>query len=119
MLPAAITGFENFLRSLKHELYFAEPLYYHNALVFERYGFNYEKGRKRMETIQEGFEPGGHLLQKLDGSTPFRQPEAANSIRLRSWAIHDGILGEPFTDVTMYKHVGKQAGINTCTGCSW
>ena len=119
MLPAAITSFENFLISLKHVLYFAEPLYYHNALIFERYGFNYQKGRKLMEYIQAAFSPGGHLLQKLDGSTPFRQPEAANSIRLRSWAIHDGILGEPFTEVTMYKHVGKKAGINTCTGCSW
>jgi hypothetical protein len=119
MLSAAIAGFEKFTISLQHDLYFAEPLYYHNALIFEQYGFNYQKGKKRMEAIQAGFSPGGHLLQKLDGSTPFRAPEAANSIRLRSWAIHDGILGEPFTEVTMYKHVGTQAGINTCLGCSW
>jgi hypothetical protein len=119
MLPAAVSSFENFLTSLKHDLYFAEPLYYHNALIFERYGFNYQKGRRLMEHIQAGFSPGGHLLSTLDGSTPFRQPEAADSIRLRSWAIHDGILGEPFTEVTMYKSVGKKAGINTCTGCSW
>jgi acetoin utilization protein AcuC len=119
MLPAAIKSFENFVTSLKHELYFAEPLYYHNALIFEHYGFNYQKGKRRMEAIQAGFSPGGHLRTKLDGSTPFRQPQAAESIRLRSWAIHDGILGEPFTEVTMYKHVGKLAEINTCTGCSW
>lgn len=119
MLSAAIASFERFVASLKHDLYFAEPLYYHNALIFERYGFNYQKGRRLMESIQAGFSPGGHLLEKLDGSTPFRRPEAAGSIRLRSWAIHDGILGEPFTEVTMYKHVGKEAGINTCTGCSW
>jgi hypothetical protein len=119
MLPAAVSSFENFLTSLRHDLYFAEPLYYHNALIFERYGFNYQKGRRLMEHIQAGFSAGGHLLSTLDGSTPFRQPEAADSIRLRSWAIHDGILGEPFTEVTMYKSVGKKAGINTCTGCSW
>jgi hypothetical protein len=119
LLPAAITSFENFLTSLKHDLYFAEPMYYHNALVFERYGFNYQKGRRLLEAIQAGFSPGGQLLEKLDGSSPFRQPEAAGSIRLRSWAIHDGLLGEPFTEVTMYKHVGKKAGINTCTGCPW
>jgi hypothetical protein len=119
MLPAAVSSFEHFLVSLKHDLYFAEPLYYHNALIFERYGFNYQKGRRLMEHIQAGFSPGGHLLSTLDGSSPFRQPEAADSIRLRSWAIHDGILGEPFTEVTMYKSVGKKAGVNTCTGCSW
>ena len=72
-----------------------------------------------MERIHKGFSAGGDLLAKLDGSTPFRQPNAADSIRLRSWAIHDGILGEPFTSVTMYKRVGKNAGINTCPECVW
>jgi acetoin utilization protein AcuC len=119
MLSVAITGFENFVKSLGHDLYFVEPLYYHNALNFERYGFAYQQGRKLMDHIHAGFAPGGFLLPQLDGSTPFRQPEAANSIRLRSWAIHDGILGEPFTDVTMYKQVDKLAGLNTCPGCPW
>ena len=59
------------------------------------------------------------LLQKLDGSNPFRSAKAAHSIRLRSWAIHDGILGEPFTNVTMYKRAGKHAGINTSPDCGW
>ena len=72
-----------------------------------------------MKRIQRGFSPGGNLLPQLDGSTPFRQPEAADSIHLRSWAIHDGILGEPFTDVTMYKQIGRQAVLSTCPGCSW
>jgi hypothetical protein len=38
---------------------------------------------------------------------------------LRSWAIHDGILGQPFTNVTMYKHVGQSANIRTAAGCEW
>jgi hypothetical protein len=72
-----------------------------------------------MERIQQGFSEKGDLLKKLDNSTPFRRPEAAQSIRLRSWAIHDGILGEPFNNVTMYKYVGKSAAINTCGECPW
>ena len=71
-----------------------------------------------METIQAGFNDG-NLRARLDGSTPFRQPEAAGSIRLRSWAIHDGLLGEPYTNVTMYKKVGKLAGVSTCEDCPW
>ncbi|PWH12226.1 MAG: hypothetical protein DDG60_14385 [Anaerolineae bacterium] len=119
LLAPAIVAFERFISSLGHEIYFVEPLYYHNAVIFERYGFAYQMGRRLMERIEAGFAPGGHLLEKLDGSTPFRSPQAAHSIRLRSWAIHDGILGEPFTNVTMYKRVGKSAGITTCPSCTW
>ena len=72
-----------------------------------------------MEGIQAGFQERGELRQKLDDSNPFRSSSAANSIRLRSWAIHDGILGEPFTNVTMYKRVGKSANINTAPNCAW
>lgn len=118
MLAEAIQTFERFVKSLGHDIYFVEPLYYHNAIIFERHGFAYQEGRRFMERIQAGFSAGGDLLPRLDGS-PFRQPAAANSIRLRSWAIHDGILGEPFTNVTMYKQVGKSAGINTCPNCAW
>lgn len=119
MLSEAMQTFENFVKYLGHEIYFAEPLYYHNAVIFERHGFTYQEGRRLMDRIQAGFSAGGDLLSRLDGSTPFRQPAAAKSIRLRSWAIHDGILGEPFTSVTMYKRVGKSAGINTCPNCVW
>ncbi|MEJ5240065.1 MAG: hypothetical protein WHS87_02595 [Anaerolineales bacterium] len=118
LLGQAIQTFERFVQSLGQELYFVEPLYYHNAVIFERYGFAYQQGRKLMERIQAGFSPGGDLIPLLDGS-PFRRPEAVNSIRLRSWAIHDGILGEPFTNVTMYKYVGRSAGVNTCGDCAW
>jgi hypothetical protein len=119
MLGEAIQSFEVFVASLGHDLYFAEPLYYHNAYIFERYGFAYQRGRRLMERIQTGFQPGGDLHSRLDGSSPFRKPEAAGSIRLTSWALHDGLLGEPFTNVTMYKEVGKQAGVNTRPNCNW
>lgn len=119
LLGQAVETFERWLFSLGQRIYFAEPLYYHNAVLFERHGFTYQSGRELMERIQRGFAPGGDLLPRLDGSTPFRRPEAAHSIRLRSWAIHDGILGQPFTGVTMYKHVGRHAGISTCPDIPW
>ena len=92
MLSEAIVSFEKFVESLGHDMYFVEPLYYHNAVIFERYGLAYQMGRRRMESYHAGFSESGELLPLLDGS-PFRRPEATNSIRLRSWAIHDGILG--------------------------
>lgn len=118
LLTPAIQSFERFIQELGHDLYFVEPLYYHNAVIFERYGFAYQQGRKLMEGIQQGFVKGGEFVSKLDGST-FRRKEAESSIRLRSWAIHDGILGEPYTNVTMYKRVGKQAGVSTTGNVGW
>jgi hypothetical protein len=119
LLQSATVSFEEFITSLGHDMYFVEPLYYHNAVIFERYGYAYQVGKRRMEAIHAGFQEGGELCQKLDDSNPFRSSHAANSIRLRSWAIHDGILGEPFTNVTMYKRVGKSANISTTPGCGW
>jgi hypothetical protein len=119
LLGHAIEAFEAFVTSLGHDIYFVEPLYYHNAVIFERYGFAYQVGKRLMDSIHHGFQSGGDLMSQLDGSNPFRQPEAANAIRKRSWAIHDGILGEPFTNVTMYKRVGKTAGIDTAPDCVW
>ena len=119
LLQPATVAFEEFITSLGHDMYFVEPLYYHNAVIFERYGFAYQMGRRQMESIQAGFQERGELRQKLDNSNPFRSHKAADSIRLRSWAIHDGILGESFTNVTMYKRVGKSANISTTPGCGW
>lgn len=118
LLSPAIETFEKFVMSLGHDMYFVEPLYYHNAVIFERYGFTYQMGRRLMDRIETGFSELGEFSKLLDNST-FRQTQAAHSIRLRSWAIHDGILGEPFTNVTMYKKIGKEAGINTCPQCVW
>ena len=114
-----MNAFEEFVTSLGHDMYFVEPLYYHNAVIFERYGFSYQMGRRQMDRINSGFQPGGELSQKLDDSNPFRSSKAINSIRLRSWAIHDGIMGEPFTNVTMYKRVGISANVSTTSGCKW
>ena len=119
LLTPAIRSFEGFVEELGHDMYFVEPLYYHNAVIFERYGFAYQQGRKLMQQIHNGFSEGGEFMSKLDGSSAFRLPEAKDSIRLRSWAIHDGIMGEPFTNVTMYKRVGKEAGVSTTGNVGW
>ena len=119
LLQPATAAFEEFITGLGHDIYFIEPLYYHNAVIFERYGFAYQVGKRKMEGINSGFQERGELSLKLEDSNPFRSSQAANSIRLRSWAIHDGILGEPFTNVTMYKRVGKSADITTTPGCEW
>ena len=119
MLSKAVLTFENFVSSLGHDIYFIEPLFYHNAVIFEHYGFAYQKGNKLMERIQTGFSSSGDLISRLDSSSPFRKPEYSTSIRLRSWSIHDGILGEPFSEVTMYKYVGKKMSVNTCFDCNW
>ena len=124
LLGESLACFEEFVKGLGHDMFFAEPLHYHNAVVFERHGLAYQQGHSLMERIHAGFRPEGDLLSRLDGSTPFRQPGAENSLRLRSWAIYDGILGEPFRNVTMYRMVGKHAGLNACTeqscpGMTW
>jgi hypothetical protein len=119
LMRHAANTFEDFAKFLGHDRYFTEPLYYHNAVLLERAGFAYLRGRRLMEKIDAGFAPGGEYRRLLDGSTPFRQPEAAESIRLRSWALHDNLLDEPFQDVTMYKVIGKHAGIQTSTCSAW
>lgn len=119
LLEEAIGSFELFVTSLGHHIYFNEPLYYHNAIIFERYGFRYQQGRRLMAGIHEGFQSGGKLRSQLDGSTPFRKPEFADSIRGRSWALHDGVMEKPYTDVTMYKVIGDEAEITTFPNAKW
>jgi hypothetical protein len=119
ILGHSIAAFENFVTSLDHDLFFAEPLYYHNAVIFEKYGFAYLRGRRLMDRIHHGFQEDTEYFLKLDGSSPFRIPEMASSIRGRSWAIHDGVLGEAFDHVTMYKSIGRIAGVDTFPGGKW
>jgi hypothetical protein len=69
-----------------------EALFYHNAITYERFDYSYFEGYKQMKRIHELFQPGGELFEKLDNSSPFRKPDFAQSVRGRSWAIHDGIL---------------------------
>ncbi len=119
-LREMLATFEVFVDRLGHSMFFIEPLTYHNAILFERYGFAYQQGKRWMDSIHYRFSaPDGDLRAKLDGTTPFRQPEFANSVRGRSWAIHDGIMGEPYTGVHMYKHVGKHAEITTFPEGNW
>ncbi len=105
-----------FLSAMGQDMLVAEPLAYHDAIIFERYGFNYVRGRKKMDHIAKEFRPGGELYARLDGSTPFRQPGAEKTIRGRSWAIHDGILGESWKDVEMYRPVAKPSRVCTFPG---
>lgn len=115
----SIQSFESFITSLEHQVYFIEPLAYHNAITFERYGFAYQEGLSLMEHIHQGFQPEGDLSRSLDGSSPFRQPWMLSSIRGRSWAIHDGVLGEPYSNVTMYKRIGENAKVSTFPDGEW
>jgi hypothetical protein len=114
-----IPQFENFVARLGHDRFHIQPLAYHNAILFERYGFAYRIGKGKMEWIHNEFGPGGLLHRRLDGSTPFRQPGAQKTVRGRSWAIHAGILGEPFAQVEMYKRIDIHAGICTFPNAAW
>ena len=114
-----IPTFERFVSRLGLKMFLLDPLTYNAALLFERYGCNYSQGSKQMEWINREFAPGGELYNKLDGSTPFRQPGMHKTVWGRSWAIHDGCLGHPFTDIKMYKRVGVQAEISTFPAGAW
>jgi hypothetical protein len=111
--------FEDFVGRMKHDMFLIEPLSYHNAIIFENYGFNYLRGLQEMQRIHQGFQPDGELYPRLTDDNPFRPRDACESIRKRSWAIHDGILGHPFTGFQMYKRLGKSAGVNTFPNASW
>ena len=106
-----------FLSAMDQDMLVAEPIAYHDAIIFESHGFNYVRGKKKMEEIHRGFQPGGELHAKLDGSTPFRRPGAEKTVRGRSWAIHDGILGESWKDVEMYRPV--DGPVPVCTFPGW
>jgi hypothetical protein len=105
LFKESLRQFEEFASCMGHDLFFVEPLFYHVAVIFERYHFQYQQGKRFIKRINDGFSADGEFLPLLNGSTPFRDPRAANQVRLRSWAIHDNILGEPFDNVTMYKTI--------------
>ncbi len=99
-----------------------EPLTYVSAWIFEKNGFAYVRGHKLMDDIHREFQPGGKLHAALDGSTPFRQPDAWKTVRGRAWAIQDGVLdviGERWRDLRMIKVVGKHAGVETFPGATY
>jgi hypothetical protein len=126
MFGEFFSRFECFVDALGMDMIVAEPLTYDNAIRFEKYGFDYLNGRRMMEEINREFRPGGVLFNDLDGSTPFRMPGMEKTVHGRSWAIHDGILDEPWDDVSVdkildepweevkiYKMIGQHAGLNT------
>lgn len=106
----------DFMIAMGQDMVIAEPLTYNTAIIFEYYGFNYIRGRRKMEEINAGFQPGGELYERLDGSTPFRQPGMEKTVRGRAWAIHDGILGEPWRGIEMYR---TREPANVCTFPGW
>lgn len=119
LLSHVMPRMEAFLIVLGQDSVIVEPLAYHNAILFERHGFMYTQGQQTMEWIHQAFQPGGELAARLDGSTPFRQPEAAHSVRGRSWAIHDGILGRAWDGVKMIRRLAPPAGVDTAPGLPW
>ncbi len=116
MMGEMVVCWDAFFGRLGAGFYFLEPLGYNSAILYERAGFQYVKGKESMIRIDRQFGPGGELRALLDGSTPFRRPEHARTVRGRAWAIHDGILGEPWESPKMYKTIGVHAGVSTFTG---
>jgi hypothetical protein len=117
MLGRVLECMDAFCLLLDADFYLVEPLFYHSALLYERHGCDYFMGRDRMQAIHAGFAADGNLRARLDDSTPFRRRGFEATIRGRSWAIHDGILGAPFSDgeaaVKMYRVPGRHAGVAT------
>ena len=118
--------FQRFVDAMGMDMIMAEPLTYDNAVRYEKYGFDYLNGRRMMLEINREFRPGGVLFNSLDGSSPFRMPGMDRTVHGRSWAIHDGILDEPWDDLSVdkildepwediriYKTIGVHAGVNT------
>ncbi|HKL48721.1 MAG TPA: hypothetical protein VJ882_03605 [Desulfuromonadales bacterium] len=113
MFSQFYTCLESFADRLGLDTIIAEPLSYCNAVRYESYGFDYITGKQLMLQIDRGFAPGGDLYRKLDNSSPFRRRGMEKTIKGRSWAIHDGILGYPWDGVHIYKTLGVDAGVNT------
>ncbi len=111
-----VESMDRFCRALRQELYLIEPLFYHSAILYERVGCGYLLGREQMEEIHWGFALDGALTARLDGSTPFRSAGFEETVRGRSWAITDGILGGPFAGIKMYRSPGRSANVSTFPG---
>lgn len=117
LLREFVVCLERFTASIGLKTITLGALYYHNAILWERYGFTYFRGLKLMQRIHQEFQPGGALYEKLDGSTPFRRRGMERTVRGRSWAIYDGVLldalGEDWDPPKMYKMLGRDCSVNT------
>ncbi|OGU14226.1 MAG: hypothetical protein A2076_16750 [Geobacteraceae bacterium GWC2_53_11] len=107
---------ERFTDALGIQMIIGEPLTYDNAIRYEKYGFDYLRGKRLMLEIDREFQPGGRYFKRLDGSSPFRMPGMERTVSGRSWAIHDGIMDSPWDEVHIYRMIGAYAGINTFPG---
>ncbi len=123
MLSPVLEAMDAFCLLLGREFYLLEPLFYHSALLYERQGCDYFIGRDRMDEIHAGFQPGGELHARLDAASPFRRRGMASTVRGRSWAIHDGVLGhtlgEAWSAVKMYRVPGRPAAVSTFPGAMY
>ena len=115
---------DRFCKTLGIVSIYMEALFYHTAIAFERNGFRYFKGEKLMRLIDREFETGRRLYNMLDDANPFRQKSFFNTVRGRSWAIHDGVLDElegpefmEWIPPKMYRMVGVYHQVNTCSLC--
>ena len=93
LMPEMMDGVARFSKMLGIKNISLEALFYHNAILYEHYGFTYFEGYKRLKRIDELFRHG-ILRELMNGVSPFRRPEMADTVWGRSWAIHDGILDE-------------------------
>lgn len=94
LLRESLGAVERYLAALDVNMVTLSAMAYHNAIEYQRLGFTLKSGEELMAGIEEGFAPGGRLTRLLDASTPFRKPEGARTLFGRSWAIHDGLLGD-------------------------
>jgi hypothetical protein len=116
LLARVLETMETFCRLIGQEIFLIEPLFYHSAILYERHGCGYLLGQDVMNDIHLAFGEDGAFRGVLDGSSPFRQPSAASTVRGRSWALHDGVGGAAWGGVKMYKAAGRHAGMNTFPG---
>ncbi len=111
---------EGFIEPLGLKTITTRALYYHNAILWEKYGFTYFKGGRMMKKVHEEFQPGGVLFERLDNSTPFRKKGMEQTVRGRSWAIYDGVLVDAFDEEwespMMYRILGKNFSVDTFPG---
>lgn len=115
-LIGRIEGLAAFLGA---ETLYVSPLAYHNAIKYEDYGFTYASDQDEVEWIHREFGRGGVLRRRMDGSRPFRMPWMAATVRGRSWAIRDEVMGRRWIAPQMYKFVGKSFSTCTFPGARW
>ena len=66
-----------------------------------------------------GFQEGSDSVRSWTTQTRSDSSQAANSIRLSIVGHPRWHFGRAFTNVTMYKRVGKSANITQHPGCQW